>query len=166
MKGSSGGGVGRVGGGGEVQQELLKDQLLQRAQWGQNWQIVVITLTFQKNSNFNFLNIFQAKSGKEFRVVNEAWSGRKIFCCCRMYTLADNSFEFEIWFSGFLFLGFIWGSEKHLLAGVKHPGGHIKFSLLGDYNQVLYPWCVLMCVETICTVWAMPERKRFWAGLP
>ena len=32
MKGSSGGGVGRVGGEGEVQQELLKDQLLQRAQ--------------------------------------------------------------------------------------------------------------------------------------
>ena len=29
MKGSSGGGVGRVGGEGEVQQELLKDQLLQ-----------------------------------------------------------------------------------------------------------------------------------------
>ena len=80
--------------------------------------------------------------------------------------LADNSFEFEIWFSGFLFLGFIWGSEKHLIAGVKHPGGHIKFSLLGDYNQVLYPRCVLMCVENVCTVWAMPERKRFWEVFP
>merc|ERR1712088_409928 len=56
------------------------------------WEVKV---KFNKNfSKINFFNgLSEAKSGKEFRVVNEAWSG------------------------------------------VKHPGGHIKFSLLGDYNQ-------------------------------
>ena len=39
-----------------------------------------------------------------------------------------------------MFLSF--KSDKNVIAGVKHPGDHIKFSLLGDYSQVLDLWRV------------------------
>ena len=90
--------------------------------------------------------IFQAKSGKEFLVVNEAWSGKNWHDSCR----ADDELAlFEV--LGFLICSHslkMICSDKNAIAGVKHPGDHIKFSLLGDYNQVLDLWHVL--IQFVC----------------
>ena len=101
----------------------------------------------------HFQTNFQAKSGREFLVVNEAWSGKNL-----------SPLMLVITFLRFMESAFVPSSHntqllpvdqnKSCYTGVKHPGDHIKFSLLGDYDQVLD-----LCRVQICALLKWPEKR-------